>query len=468
MFPWFGRRLALRLALLYFAIVLAAILVVYFYVAPRLESRLTDEKLHTLSTAAQQYSGPVVHALGSQLPVKSLDKAVRQAGDRANARTTLLGVSKGSEGLRLYPISDSTTDVPISDLQFQVANDALATKRVQTGEESSNDGQVAQAARPLTFNGKVAYVLVYSAPLSDVQSNVALIRRQIRVAGAIALAIALIAGYLVARALARRVKRLEVAAEKVAAGDFSEPIPVDSDDELGQLAIAFNDMQRQLARLDSARKQFIAIASHELRTPIFSLGGFVELLQDEDLDEETRAEFLAQMRDQIERMTHLATELLDLSRLEAGSLELRPERVALCELTRQVSGEFAPAVAHRGSRLSVRVPRDEIEANCDPDRVAQIIRILLDNALTHTPNGTDIEVATARDNGVVKLAVTDSGPGIKRPALPHIFEPFYSADDAQGAGLGLAIARELAERMAGRLSVESGSGGTTFTLELPT
>ena len=110
----------------------------------------------------------------------------------------------------------------------------------------------------------------------------------------------------------------------MASGDFTDPIRADSDDELGQLATAFDDMQNQLARLDRARKQFIASASHELRTPIFSLGGFLELLADEELDEETRRQFLEQIQGQVERMRNLATELLDLSRLEAGALELRP------------------------------------------------------------------------------------------------------------------------------------------------
>src|SRR5437016_6102621 len=121
-----------------------------------------------------------------------------------------------------------------------------------------------------------------------VETQVALIRRRVALAGAIAVAFAALAGFFVARALSRRIKRLEQAAEKVAAGDFSQSIPPDSDDELGQLAKAFNDMQRQLAQLDTARKRFIATASHELRTPIFSLAGFVELLQDEELDEEER------------------------------------------------------------------------------------------------------------------------------------------------------------------------------------
>ena len=248
------------------------------------------------------------------------------------------------------------------------------------------------------------------------------------------------AAYLVARALAQRVKRLELAAERVAAGEFEHPIPVDSTDELGQLAVAFNDMQRQLGQLDLARKKFIATASHELRTPIFSLGGFVELLEDEDLDAETRARFLDQVRNQVERLRKLSVDLLDLSRLESGTLELRPEEVDLGELTRSVSGEFEPTLAQHDSHLELRLAARRIEAVCDPVRVAQIMRILIDNALTHTPPGTRIVVTAGRDDGHVRLAVRDDGDGIETQAVRRIFEPFYTADDAQGSGLGLAIA----------------------------
>ncbi|HEY8763193.1 MAG TPA: HAMP domain-containing sensor histidine kinase, partial [Solirubrobacteraceae bacterium] len=263
------------------------------------------------------------------------------------------------------------------------------------------------------------------------------------------------------------VKHLERAAERVAAGEFEHPIPVSSSDELGQLAKAFNDMQRQLAQLDLARKKFIATASHELRTPIFSLGGFLELLEDEDLDAETRRRFLDQVRDQVERLRKLSVDLLDLSKLESGSLELRPEQVDLGELTRSVSGEFEPTLVQHDSHLELRLAARRIEAVCDPVRVAQIMRILLDNALTHTPAGTQIVVTAAREDGRVRLAVRDDGQGIDAHAVPRIFEPFYTADDAQGSGLGLAIASELAERMDGRLTVRSGSGETIFTLDLP-
>jgi signal transduction histidine kinase len=310
-------------------------------------------------------------------------------------------------------------------------------------------------------------VIVYSAPVSDIVRTVATVRHEILVAGGIALVLALIASYLVARALAQRVRRLELAAKQVAGGEFGHPIPVDSTDELGQLALAFNEMQHQLEQLELTRKRFIATASHELRTPVFSLGGFVELLEDDDLDAETRRRFLGQVRDQVDRLGKLSVDLLDLSRLESGSLELRPEEVDLSELTRSVSGEFEPTLAQHDARLELRLPARRIEALCDPVRVAQIMRILIDNALTHTPRGTQIVVTAGRDNGHVRLAVRDNGEGIDTRVVQRIFEPFYTADDAQGSGLGLAIASELAERMAGALSVSSTAEHTEFTLELP-
>jgi two-component system OmpR family sensor kinase len=460
------RSLRNRLAFLFFAITLAAIGVLYLYVVPQLQSRLRDEKLSQLQTSAQQTVEQIAATVGGARTSAQVRRVVRAASDTANARVTLLRIARVGGAPIPGTITDSS-DPALPELALPPADEAARTGRIAKGSEVSADGPVAEVAVPLRQGGRVAEVAVYSTPMADVERNVAVVRAQILVAGAIALALAVLAGWLIARALAQRVKRLEKAAEQVAAGDFSRPIPVDSDDELGQLAVAFNDMQRQLAQLDRARKQFIATASHELRTPLFSLGGFVELLEDEELDEETRRRFLAQVRQQVDRLAKLSVDLLDLSRLEAGSLELRPEPVDLAELARSVSSEFEPALAQHDSHLEVRLPGAPVEAQCDPVRVAQIARILIDNAVTHTTPGTNIVVSASRENGFARLAVRDHGKGIPRTALSQVFEPFYTSDDAQGSGLGLAIASELAERMNGRLGVESRPGRTVFTLELP-
>jgi two-component system OmpR family sensor kinase len=470
-----GRRrislsLSNRLALVFSAIVFLALAVLYLYVAPGLQTRLLRDQLTGLANDARVHSRAISRTVGSSAPLSAVQARVNAAALATGDRVTLLLVNRVSGGFELSAVADSSLRSATAALSFAVARQSVASGQLVTGTEQTRAGPVALAADPVRYGPRpprVAAVIMYSAPASAIVRVVASVRHQILVAGAIALLLALIGSYLAARALAQRVKRLELAAQKAAAGDFEHVIPVDSGDELGQLAVAFNQMQRQLGQLESARKKFIATASHELRTPIFSLGGFVELLEDEELDADTRRRFLEQVRDQVERLRKLSVDLLDLSRLESGSLELRPEQVDLGELTRSVSGEFEGILGQHDSHLELRLASGRIEAVCDPVRVAQIVRILIDNALVHTPRGTRIMVTARRSDGRVRLGVRDDGEGIDPQAVGRIFEPFYTADDAQGSGLGLAIASELAEHMSGRLSVESQPGETTFTLELP-
>jgi signal transduction histidine kinase len=457
-----------RLALIFGLIVSAAILVVYLAVVPPLQGQLRDEKLEALAESARVHVRPLAATVGRSVPQPVVERRVDTAAARAGARVTLFDVASGTEGQGLTAVSDSQPAADPADTRFVVAEDAARSRRTARGTEPTSRGRIAEVAIPVLRGRSVAKVIVFSDDLEAVDANVAFIRSRMLLWGGIALAVAVLAGYFVARALSARVRRLETAARKVAAGDFSTRVEAERDDELGQLAAAFDDMQRQLSQLQVAREQFIATASHELRTPIFSLGGFLELLADEELDDDTRRQFIEQVRGQVRRLHKLTTELLDLSRLESGALELRPEPTDLGALARDVANEFTPAIARHRADVSVEADPDALEVECDPERVAQVLRILMDNALVHTPPGTRITVSAARENGQVKLAVTDTGLGIKRHNMPHIFQPFFSSnDEAQGAGLGLAIASELAERMEGQLTAASTPRATTFTLVLP-
>jgi signal transduction histidine kinase len=461
------RSLRNRLAVVFGLIVLGVLGTIYLSVTPRLEDRLRNQKLDALAQDAGRYSTSLAALLSPDPSNTQLDRRVASAAAQVSAEVLVMRPIEGQPQAVDGVVESSPEGVRFQDVS-PIAVDTLRARRPLESTQPTLVGRQALASVPLVDGEQIVGVAVFADNFADVDDSVAVIRRQILLSGAIALAIALLAGYLVARALSQRVNRLERAARAVAEGDFSNPIRADSSDELGRLAAAFDDMQRQLARLDRARKQFIASASHELRTPIFSLGGFLELLADEDLDEETRRQFLEQLRGQVDRMRTLATELLDLSRLESGALELRTEPTDVGELAREVAAEFTPAAQRHGSSVALALETEPIELECDPERVAQVLRILLDNALVHTPAGTGVRVTAERRNGQVRLEVSDAGDGIKRQNMPHIFEPFFTSNEqAQGAGLGLAIARELAERMQGRLTVRSTPGDTTFSLELP-
>src|ERR1700760_2103990 len=235
--------------------------------------------------------------------------------------------------------------------------------------------------------GTAAVLYIYVVGIGGAASGHGAVKARCVVGGLIAAGLALLIGIYYASLAAGNVRRLQQAARKVADGNFETTIPVASVGQLAPLARAFNEMQRRLAELDIARKVFIANASHELRTPIFSLGGFVELLEEEDPSPEERAEFVRTMRQQIDRLTKLTTDLLDLSQLDAGAVVMRASTVDLTALAREVTKEFGARAELRGSRLQLRTPAQPAIALGDPDRVRQIIRILLDNALTHTPEG---------------------------------------------------------------------------------
>src|SRR5262245_26663583 len=315
--------------------------------------------------------------------------------------------------------------------------------------------------------GTVVVVYAYAVAIGGAASGLGAVKAQILVGGLIAVLVTLRVGTYFARVASSSIRNLQDAARKVADGNFETPIPISAAGQLGQLARTFNEMQRRLSELDSARKQFIANASHELRTPIFSLGGFVELLEEEDPSPEERAEFVRTMREQIARLTKLTADLLDLSQLDAGAVAMKSSDVDLGSLAREVAREFGPRADRRGSRLELRTPEEPVIASADPDRVRQVIRILLDNALTHTPEGTKVTVTTYSVNRRAELTVSDDGPGVPRRVQSQIFERFYTADSAGGSGLGLAIARELAQRMQGRIALASSKRFTAFTLDLP-
>ena len=315
--------------------------------------------------------------------------------------------------------------------------------------------------------GTLAVIYVYVFGISPTAHSISQVKGQMIAGGLIALVLTLAVGVYVAKMTGGYISRFQDAASKVADGNFETQIPIASAGQLGQLARTFNEMQRRLAELDSARKQFIANASHELRTPIFSLGGFIELLEEEDPSPQEREEFVHTMRQQIDRLTKLTADLLDLSQLDAGAMVMQPRSVDLGSLAREVAREFGPRADRRGSRLELRTPDRPAVARADPDRVRQIIRILLDNALTHTPEGTKVTVTTYSENRRAELTVSDEGSGIPRRVQGRVFERFYTADSAGGSGLGLAIARELAQRMDGRIAITSSKRFTAFTLDLP-
>jgi signal transduction histidine kinase len=451
------RSVAGRLALGLLFVVAGVLAIVYLIVVPSYRNALVNTKLSSLEASIRTVAVPNFPAE----PYLQQQFASTMAS-RVNARVVVYDLLSASPALP-EPAADSNLDGFSSDVENDpVVFDAARHQTIARGTVSRAGQTYAEVAYPLG-----SAVVLLTAPLHDQLQTVSVVRERVFVAGALALAFAVALAYAGASLFARRIKRLEAAADRIAAGRFDEAVIDSRSDELGQLARTFERMRLRLARLDRARGEFIANASHELRTPLFSLGGFLELLDDPTLDAATRDEFVAQMREQVTRLTKLATDLLDLSRVDAGRLAVAQEVVDLSELATEVSAELAPRATAVGHPFEA-APEPFVLAVGDTERVLQIGRILVENALVHTPPGTTVRVSTALDGGRATLTVANDGPPIPTDAQQQIFERFYRLDGtrASGSGLGLAIARELAELMGGRIELDSQNGWTLFTLVL--
>jgi signal transduction histidine kinase len=452
-----GARLGLALA----GVVALALALVYLVVVPSLKSRLIDSKLAQLERAAP--------ALARKYPTYPITADfLDDASAQTNARVVIVRVFSTQPEL-LNVVEDSREGAPAADTTAletdKVALRSALTRTTQHGTVTRRGERFAELAVPASGSN---FTLLFSAPLHDALDTVELVEQRLLIAGAVALLVAVLIGYGGARFFARRIRRLERAAERIASGRFDEPVADPSADELGELSRAFDRMRIRLAGLEHARREFVANASHELRTPLFSLSGFLELLEDEELDEPTRREFQETMAEQVRRLTKLAEDLLDLSRLDAGRMHVESEPLDLAALAAAAVDEFT-GVAKSSEHPLQLVADGAAPARGDEQRVLQIVRILVENALVHTPPGTAVRISARREDGKAVVVVEDEGPGIAADDLAQLFERFYRGDGtkASGSGLGLAIARELAELMGGELELESRPGTTAFALVLP-
>jgi signal transduction histidine kinase len=449
------RSVGARLSLALLLVVASALGIVYLLLVPSLERRLTNAKIAELARAAPSVARRLP-AIPSEWDLYAQDEAAS-----TDARVVIFQYFPSPPSVS--PFADSHGNKSSDVESDPIALRAGLTQRPARGTVERSDDRVAEVAVPASPQ----VVVLLAASLHDSLANVHLVQRRLLLGGGIALLVALTLGYGGAWAFARRIRRLERAAERIAGGVFDEPVVDSSADELGQLARAFDRMRGRLAQLDGARREFIANASHELRTPLFSLGGFLELLADEEVDEATRREFLAAMREQVDRLTKLATDLLDLSRVDAGRLRIEQEPVDLGDVAAVVAEEFRPLA------LRSEHPLDLVDEGAtalgDRVRLEQVARILVQNALRHTPPGTRVRVRVTGDGGRARLVVEDDGPGVADEHARQVFERFYRIDGAlaSGSGLGLAIARELIQLMGGTIELDSRPGFTAFAVTLP-
>jgi signal transduction histidine kinase len=288
--------------------------------------------------------------------------------------------------------------------------------------------------------------------------------------GIVAAVLALAVVQLLAHGMTSPLREMAAAAKAMAQGDYDRRVTATSRDEVGELARAFNAMAAELAEADRMRRDLVANASHELRTPIGALRATLENLVDgvETPDQAT----LASMLRQVERLGTLVGQLLDLSKLESGAVPLERAAVAAGPLLDRVVDEWRGKAEGRGVRLSADVPQ-ELVLHVDEERLLQVLGNLVANAIRHSPPGGAVVVRAGAADSRTRIEVVDEGPGIRPDDAERVFERFYRSDPARavtegGAGLGLAIARWIVELHGGVIRPEAAEpNGCRMVVELP-
>ncbi|HET7481221.1 MAG TPA: ATP-binding protein [Actinomycetota bacterium] len=289
--------------------------------------------------------------------------------------------------------------------------------------------------------------------------------------GAAAVALAMI--QFLARGMTSPLREMAAASEAMARGDYSQRVTATSRDEVGRLAIAFNRMAAELAEVDRMRRDLVANVSHELRTPISALQAVLENVLDgvEEADDET----VGAMLKQVERLGRLVSQLLDLSRLESGTVPLQKAEFPARALLDDVAREAGLNLDAREKNVTVEVSpqTDGVSIVADRERVHQVVANLVDNAIRHSPSGGRVSLEADVAGEGVSLRVTDEGPGIDPAELDRVFERFYRSDRARaasdgGSGLGLSIARWIVELHGGDIRVDPRvTRGCTMLVTLP-
>ena len=578
------------LTLLFLVLIAAASLTSWLYVVPPLKSRLVQQKLKDLTANSNLIVNKVLPVItvtpkGYEFDPVKLASSAYDVYRQTDARIAVIDSSDEKV------LTDTSPGGKLTLKDFPMIERAASSLHIADGIVTIADNDYAAVAVPIIPVDEdglplpLAAVVLISSSLRDVYSAVSLVERQIILATVLAVAVTLVAAYLVSHLIARRLKLIERSAEAIAGGDFEAKVQVRVRDEIGQLADTFNTMGGRLrqafsaiehekqsaeamlnsldegiigmspegivvmanpaaarflgprlavgdsavdafpeevhtmwtelrfagadepvvfelgsrtfealvqpvgkgteldsivvlrdithqARLERARRDFVANASHEFKTPLFSLSGFLELLDEEGIDEEERQEFLALMKEQVERLQALSLSLLDLSQVDAGAVRMSLASVDLSALAHSVAAEFQARAADKRVDVAVATPPQTLVATCDEERLAQVLRALLDNALKFTGEGGAVGLSVAADGHTAAITVADTGGGIPAAELPRVFDRFYrgamTRGSKPGTGLGLSIARDLTQLMGGTLTADSRLGqGSTFTLRLP-
>lgn len=458
-----------RLLVTYLAIIIGIITILSMVITMIYEQYVFDEKQKDLENTAYKVSQLVNGLDKKNITSDQLSTSLDSMGYITDSKIYVVRVDKSSLENKSIKLGEELEDnYLIKDLRK-----ILDGKKVFRRDQYSKnfDMYVVFVGVPWKDDTGICGAILLFSPVNEIKSNIAMLNLIIWCTAVVFIAISAVIIYFNSQRISRPIKEMEQAAGRLASGEDSSDIAIDSQDEIGNLAKTFNYMKRQLADTEKMRREFIANVSHDLRTPLTSIRGFVEGMLDGLVKPQDYNKYLNIIKEETDRLTRLTSEILQLAKIQSGSIKLFKEELCVRDIIDVVMN--SAAVLAKEKNISVSADCDKaIYINADSDKLKQILVNIIGNAIKYTREGGVVHIRAREKGGKVEFSVKDTGIGIPEEELPFIFEKFYRVDKSRqshqgGTGLGLNIVKGLVELHGGKIWATSQLGsGTEIIFEL--
>ena len=333
--------------------------------------------------------------------------------------------------------------------------------------------QMLIGTKPVVRDGVATHVVRFYIDITQARSAVSMVYAEVVLVSLIAVLISVIAVYYTTTRLTRPFMEINEIVQQYSKGDYNIRIPISSVEESTQLAVSFNNMADQLKDLEATRRSFVANVSHELRSPLTSMKGFLEAMQDGTIGPDEYEKYIGIVLSETKRMAVMVNDLLDLARIESGKTAIKLEIFDINELIRRTLITFEARIYEHHMEVDVKFAQEQYYVEADSAQISQVLRNIIDNAIKYSPDDSKLRIATYAMRREIYVSIQDSGQGIPEEDIPHVFDRFYKVEKAHtpsvqsGTGLGLSIVKRIIDQHNQTITLKSARGkGSTFTFTL--
>lgn len=463
-----------KMTMVYFIVILVTFMILGFSLIKVFENYYFENRTQALIDEGQKLNSTIIDYLNNKVSYERLYITLQSIERFLNSKTWVIdkrgiiyGVSSESEE-RWIGKQISTNDV------IEVFEGNIVTKRGEYDEVFG--GSVLTVGIPIFINGKVQNAVFMHSPIYEINEALNELYKLTITTLAISLIIASLLIYYITQRITKPLTEITKITKQIASGEFHKRLDIKSSDEIGELCRSFNNMAREIEKIEQTRKGFIADVSHELRSPLTLIKGYVKGLMDTELSEDKRKKYINIIYEETDRLSELISNLLDLSRMESGKYYLELETFNINELLRRNIIKFTNRLEEKNINVDVNFSKDPLMVLGEKDSISQVVYNIIDNAVKFM-NASDrrkLIIGTIVEDDKAVVYIQDTGSGIPQEEIRNIWTRFYKGDKSRsrqikGTGLGLSIVKEIIKAHNQDIWVESQVGdGTkfTFTLEL--